>query len=184
MQRIEAEGRNATPEEQARLALFTGFGASDLANALFRRAGEAFRPGWEDLGNELEQLVSPEEMRTLARSTQYAHYTPEFMVRAIWRAVERLGFQGGTVLEPGCGTGLFLAMMPERLAGRTTVTAVEMDPTTGEHATSWQADALGLGSGLTERGSASDEAEVAGEAGSRARDRRSHQRDRARLHRA
>ncbi len=130
VQQIEADARHATPEEQARMALFTGFGATDLANALFRRAGEGFRPGWEDLGNELEQLVPAGDMAALARSTQYAHYTPEFMVRAVWQALGRMGFAGGAVLEPGCGTGLFLALAPEALAGRTTVTAVEMDPTT------------------------------------------------------
>jgi hypothetical protein len=80
---IEDEARPATAEEQERLAKFTGFGATDLANSFFRRAGEGFRPGWEDLGNELEQVVSREEMAALARSTQYAHYTPEFMVRAV-----------------------------------------------------------------------------------------------------
>jgi len=57
---IEDEARPATAAEQARLALFTGFGATDLANSFFRRAGETFRPGWEALGQELEQLVSPE----------------------------------------------------------------------------------------------------------------------------
>lgn len=130
VQQIEADARHATPEEQAKLALFTGFGATDLANTFFRRAGEGFRPGWEDLGNELEQLVPAADMGALARSTQYAHYTPEFMVRAVWLALQRMGFAGGTVLEPGCGTGLFLALTPEALAGRTTVTAIEMDPTT------------------------------------------------------
>ena len=127
---IEDEARPATAEEQARLALFTGFGATDLANSFFRRAGAVFRPGWEDLGHELEQLVSAEEMSALARATQYAHYTPEFMIRAIWRAVEAMGFTGGTVLEPGCGTGLFLALMPEDAAAKTAITAIEMDPST------------------------------------------------------
>jgi len=130
MQQIEGEGRHATPDEQAKLALFIGFGASDLANAFFRRAGEGFRPGWEDLGNELERLVSDQEMAALARATQYAHFTPEFMVRAIWRALERMGFTGGRVLEPGCGSGLFLALMPEAIAKGSTITAIEMDPTT------------------------------------------------------
>ncbi len=130
MQAIEAEDRHATAAEQDRLARFVGFGASELANTLFRRAGEAFRPGWEALGNELEQLVTPAEMASLARSTQYAHYTPEFMVRAIWAALARLGFAGGGVLEPGCGTGLFLALMPEKLAVRSAATGIEMDPTT------------------------------------------------------
>ena len=119
-------------EREDRLARFVGFGAGELANTLFRRQDEAFRPGWEDLGNELEQLVSPAEMAALARSTQYAHYTPEFMVRAVWAALGRLGFAGGTVLEPGCGTGLFLAMMPEKVAARSAATGIEMDPTTAQ----------------------------------------------------
>jgi len=130
MQEIEEEDRHATAEEQDRLARFVGFGAGELANALFRRAGEAFRPGWEELGAELEQLVSPAEMSALARSTQYAHYTPEFMVRAVWAALARMGFKGGRVLEPGCGTGLFLAMMPEKVAAKSAATGIEMDPTT------------------------------------------------------
>ena len=127
---ITAEDRNATAEEQEVLSRFVGFGASELANSLFRRSGEAFRPGWEDLGTELEQLVTPEQMAGLARATQYAHYTPEYIVRAIWGAVTRMGFAGGTVLEPGCGTGLFLALMPEALVGKTAATAIEMDPCT------------------------------------------------------
>ena len=69
-QAIEGEDRHATPAEQDQLARFVGFGAGELANTLFRRQDEAFRPGWEDLGHELEQLVSPAEMAALARSTQ------------------------------------------------------------------------------------------------------------------
>ena len=83
---IEAEKRNATPEEQDVLSRFVGFGARDLADMMFRRAGETFAEGWEDLGEELERLVPREELASLARATQYAHYTPEFIIRAIWRA--------------------------------------------------------------------------------------------------
>ena len=140
-QAIAAEDRHATPEEQEVLSRFTGFGASELANTLFRRPGEAFRPGWEDLGAELEQLVTPEQMAGLARATQYAHYTPEYIVRAIWAAVTRMGFAGGTVLEPGCGTGLFLALMPEALVGKAAFTVVEMDPCTARIATLLHPDA-------------------------------------------
>ena len=131
MLEIEEEARNATPEEQERLALFTSFGASDLANTLFRRSpDEAFPKGWDTLGEDLEELVSPAELASLARVTQYAHFTPEFMVRAIWRALRGMGFSGGRVLEPGCGTGLFFALMPEALEDKTTLTGVEMDPVT------------------------------------------------------
>ena len=104
MLEIEEEARNATSEEQDRLALFTSFGAGDLANNLFRRSAEdAFPKGRETLGEDLEQLVLPGERASLARVPQYAHFTPEFMVRAIWRALRRMGFSGGRVLEPGCG---------------------------------------------------------------------------------
>jgi adenine-specific DNA methylase len=131
MRQIEDEARNATPQEQERLALFTSFGASDLANNLFRRSPDQALPkGWETLGEELEELVSPSELASLARVTQYAHFTPEFMVRAIWCALSRMGFSGGRVLEPGCGTGLFFALMPEALADKTTLTGVEIDPIT------------------------------------------------------
>src|SRR5271166_5144513 len=131
MRQIEEEARNATRQEQERLALFTSFGAGDLANNLFRRsAEEAFPKGWATLGEDLEQLVSRGELASLARVTQYAHFTPEFMVRAIWRALRRMGFSGGRVLEPGCGTGLFFALMPEALETKTTLTGVEMDPIT------------------------------------------------------
>jgi adenine-specific DNA methylase len=130
MTAIEAEGRHARPDEQEQLAKFTAFGATDLADKLFRRAGEGFAPAWEDLGLELEELVSREDLANLKRATQYAHFTPEFMIRAIWRALRGIGFDGGRVLEPGCGTGLFFALAPEALAGKLALTGVEMDTVT------------------------------------------------------
>ena len=130
MTAIEAEGRHARPDEQEQLAKFTAFGATDLADKLFRRAGEGFAPAWEDLGLELEELVSREDLANLKRATQYAHFTPEFMIRAIWRALRGIGFDGGRVLEPGCGTGLFFALAPEALAGKLALTGVEMDAVT------------------------------------------------------
>ncbi|MHB0708413.1 N-6 DNA methylase, partial [Roseomonas mucosa] len=130
MQRIEAETRPATAKEQAVLARFTGYGASDLANALFRRPGEAWREGWAEQGDGLEQAVSAAELASLARCTQYAHFTPEYVVRAVWAGLTRLGFRRGAVLEPGCGTGLFLALRPEGMTDCSTVTGVEMDPVT------------------------------------------------------
>ncbi|MCW2286321.1 N12 class adenine-specific DNA methylase/adenine-specific DNA methylase [Rhodoblastus acidophilus] len=133
MQQIEGEARNATPEEQSRLARFISFGAGDLANNLFRRAAdEALPKGWETLGQELEQLVSPTELASLARVTQYAHFTPEFIIRAMWKALRRIGFSEGRVLEPGCGSGLFFSMLPDALADKTTLTGVELDPVTAK----------------------------------------------------
>ncbi len=128
---IEAEDRPATREEQARLIRFTGFGASDLANAVFRRPGEVgFQAGWDDIGTALEEAVTHGDYASLARCTQYAHFTPEFIVRAIWAGLLRLGWRGGRVLEPGFGTGLFQALMPADLRDRVHFTGVELDPVT------------------------------------------------------
>lgn len=128
---IEAADRPATPEEQARLIRFTGFGASDLANGVFRRPGEAvFRKSWEEIGAGLQDAVSEGDYASVARCTQYAHFTPEFIVRAIWAGLVRLGWRGGRVLEPGIGTGLFPALIPETLREGSHVTGVELDPVT------------------------------------------------------
>ena len=128
--KIEAEQRVATPEEQASLIRFCAFSSSELAQSVFRRAGAAFRAGWETIGATLEGLVSPTELAGLARAAQYAHYTPEYLVRALWRAVTGFGFAGGCVLEPGCGTGLFIALEPETLRGQCHYTGIEADPIT------------------------------------------------------
>ncbi|MFG1428892.1 helicase-related protein [Roseixanthobacter glucoisosaccharinicivorans] len=128
---IEREERPATPGEQEKLIRFTGFGASALANFVFRRPGEAdFRKGWETIGSDLEDAVGDLDHASLARCTQYAHFTPEFIVRAIWAGLQRLGWRGGRVLEPGIGTGLFPALMPERLREASHVTGIELDPVT------------------------------------------------------
>jgi N12 class adenine-specific DNA methylase/adenine-specific DNA methylase len=121
----------ATREQQTRLIRFTGFGAGELANGIFRRPGEVgFRDGWADLGSSLETAVSESEYSSLSRCTQYAHFTPEFIIRAIWAGLQRMGWRGGRVLEPGIGTGLFPALMPEEYRDTSYVTGIELDPVT------------------------------------------------------
>ena len=138
---LARDGRHATPEEQSVLGRFAGYGASDLANGLFRAPGDGVPAGLGGPGQGLEQEVTPEQLAGLRRATQYAHFTPELIVRAIWAAVTRMGFAGGSVLEPGCGTGLFLAAMPEALVGKVSATAIEMDPCTAQIATLLHPDA-------------------------------------------
>ena len=128
---IAAEQRAATIEEQRQLIRFTGFGATELANGVFRRPGETeFAKGWDAIGADLQDAVDDADYASLARCTQYAHFTPEFIVRAIWAALLRLGWRGGRVLEPGIGTGLFPALMPEALRHVSHVTGIELDPVT------------------------------------------------------
>lgn len=128
---LEKHDLPATRDMQAKLIRFTGFGASELANGMFRRPGEVgFRPGWDDLGAALEAAVSEADHASLARCTQYAHFTPEFIVRAVWAGLQRLGWRGGRILEPGIGTGLFPALMPGEYRETSYVTGIELDPVT------------------------------------------------------
>ncbi|MCV9999235.1 DEAD/DEAH box helicase family protein [Pararhizobium sp. YC-54] len=128
---IEQNGVPVTRDHQKRLIRFTGFGASELANGMFRRPGETeFRDGWDELGGSLEAAVNQSDYVSLARCTQYAHFTPEFIVRAMWSGLQRLGWRGGRVLEPGIGTGLFPALMPARYRENSYVTGIELDPVT------------------------------------------------------
>ena len=128
---IEDEGGAATPDQQALLMRYVAFGASDLAQSAFIAPGEgSFRQGWEQIGDDLRESVTSLEYAALQRVTQYAHYTSEPIVRAVWRAAQRLGFAGGRVLEPGMGTGLFFAAMPDELRRACRLTGVEYDPVT------------------------------------------------------
>ena len=128
---IEAAGRAPTHEEQAQLLRFVGFGATELAQNCFPLPGATgYRDGWEAIGRDLADAVTPAEYAALQRATQYAHYTPESVVRALWHAAQRLGFAGGRVLEPGMGTGLFFALLPDALRGATQLTGIEYDPVT------------------------------------------------------
>src|SRR6516162_5964631 len=124
-------GRAPTAEDQVLLLRFVGFGATELAQGCFPLPGSSdFRPGWEAIGRALAKAVSPAEYAALQRATQYAHYTPEPIIRALWRAARHLGFTAGGVLEPGMGTGLFFALIPEELRETTRLTGIEYCPGT------------------------------------------------------
>jgi hypothetical protein len=106
---VEDSGRAPTRDEQGELRRFIGFGATELAQNCFPLPGaEGFRDGWHEIGESLMAATTQAEYAALQRATQYAHYTPEPIIRAIWRAVQHLGFTGGRVLEPGMGTACSL----------------------------------------------------------------------------
>ncbi|WP_454887903.1 helicase-related protein [Sphingomonas oryzagri] len=127
---LDREERPATPAEQERIAKFVGFGASELANSVFADRSGEFRAGWRDIGEALIAETSDVELQSLKRATQYAHYTPEYIVRAMWDAARRLGFAGGQILEPGCGSGLFMGLRPNGLSDDTLFVGIENDPVT------------------------------------------------------
>jgi N12 class adenine-specific DNA methylase/predicted RNA methylase len=116
---IEQRGLAATPEEQAVLARWSGWGA----------VPETFNPSRADLAwarRDLGAMLTDEEVAAAARNTLNAHYTDAELVRVIWDAAKRLGFSEGRVLEPGCGSGNFIGLAP---AGAQMV-GVELEPIT------------------------------------------------------
>ncbi|MER8103280.1 UvrD-helicase domain-containing protein [Kitasatospora sp. NPDC094016] len=120
LRRLEAEQRPATPQEQAVLARWSGWGATPQV-FVDSPSGE-FAP----LARELRSLLSDEDWERAADSTMNAHYTDPQIVQSVWGALRGLGFDGGEVLEPGAGSGNFIGNAPESAH----VTGVEVDPIT------------------------------------------------------
>ena len=126
LKQIEAEQRTATPEEQIILARYVGWGG--LANAFSDKAA-----GWESEYQELKALLTDEEYKAAMRSTITAYYTEPELIRYMYRALERFGFEGGPdrrILDPGMGTGNFYSVLPEQYQG-TKLYGVELDSITG-----------------------------------------------------
>lgn len=122
LKQVESENRNATPEEQAKMVKFTGWGAM----------GGAFgqSEGWAKEAAELQRVLTEEEYATARRSTLDAFYTSPTVIRAIHGILRRLGFRGGRMVEGGMGVGHFLGLLPEDWRGNTTFTGVERDSLT------------------------------------------------------
>lgn len=119
---LEAENRTPTPEERDALNRFTGWGG--LPKVFMRYHHE---PVWKERCDALRALLTTEEYEAAEASTPNAHFTSHEVIRAMWDAVERMGFKGGRVLEPAAGAGYFIGAMPKELAQASTVTAVELD---------------------------------------------------------
>src|SRR5581483_9317902 len=115
---------NATPEQKKILAQYTGWGW----------AGEYFnpdKPAYAKQYAELKDLLTPEEFASAKASTLNAHYTARPVIESIWDMVRKLGFEGGTVLEPSGGVGHFFGLMPQDLARKSELKGVELDKLSG-----------------------------------------------------
>jgi N12 class adenine-specific DNA methylase len=124
---ILGEGRPATPDEQANLAKFSGWGSMPGAfNPDSDRAGD-----WKNEAQQIKGLLSPEEFAAGSKSTLNAHYTSGPIVDGLWNAVKRLGFNRGRVLEPSMGIGNFLGLMPPEMREPSQITGIELDSLTG-----------------------------------------------------
>lgn len=131
IKKIEAEKRRPTDAERAQMAKFTGWGASEIANGIFPdRYGHYKTQAWQQLGERLKAALTPEEYDAARRTTQYAHYTSEGVIRSIYSGLDRLGFKGGTIVEPGMGVGSFAGLMPDHIAANSHYTGIEYEPVT------------------------------------------------------
>ena len=120
---LEETTGQATPAQQEVLSRYVGWGG----------VADAFDPSktaWAKEYAELKELLTPEEYAAARTSTLNAHYTSPMVIRAIYEAVERLGFRNGNILEPSCGVGNFFGMLPESMAG-SRLYGVELDSISG-----------------------------------------------------
>ena len=123
LKQIEQENRHATLEEQHLLSQYVGWGG--ISDAF-----DPEKPAWAAEYSELKELLTPEEYTAARGSTLNAHYTSPTVIRAIYEAVGRMGFETGNILEPSCGVGNFFGMLPESMAG-SKLYGVELDSISG-----------------------------------------------------
>ena len=121
--KLEQEHRGATAEEQQVLSQYVGWGG--LADAF-----DPSKDSWAKEYAELKGLLSEDEYAAARSSTLNAHYTSPTVIRGIYDAVERMGFQSGNILEPSMGVGNFFGMLPDSMAD-SRLYGVELDSITG-----------------------------------------------------
>ena len=120
---LEFEHRLATPEEQEILSQYVGWGG--LADAF-----DESKENWSEEFKELYTTLSPDEYEQARASTLTAHFTPPVVIKAMYKALSNMGFTQGNILEPSCGIGNFMGLMPESMS-ESKMYGVEIDSITG-----------------------------------------------------
>ena len=123
LQTLEKEERLAAPEEQEILSRYVGWGG-------IPQAFEESNSSWADEYLELKNTLSPEEYSAARASTLNAFYTSPTVIRSMYEALENMGLKQGNILEPSCGVGNFMGLIPESM-GKTNMYGVELDPVSG-----------------------------------------------------
>ena len=123
LKELEFEGRQATEAEQEVLSRYVGWGG--LADAF-----DESKENWADEFKELYTALSPEEYEGARASTLNAHYTSPTVIRAMYQAIENMGFTKGNILEPSMGVGNFFGMLPDSMSG-SNLYGIELDSITG-----------------------------------------------------
>ena len=123
LQTLEKEERLATPEEQEILSRYVGWGG-------IPQAFEESNSSWANEYLELKNTLSPEEYSAARASTLNAFYTSPTVIRSMYEALENMGLKQGNILEPSCGVGNFMGLIPESMS-KTNMYGVELDPVSG-----------------------------------------------------
>ena len=123
LQTLEKEERLAAPEEQEILSRYVGWGG-------IPQAFEESNSSWADEYLELKNTLSPEEYRAARASTLNAFYTSPTVIRSMYEVLENMGLKQGNILEPSCGVGNFMGLIPESM-GKANMYGVELDPVSG-----------------------------------------------------
>ena len=123
LQTLEKEERLATPEEQEILSRYVGWGG-------IPQAFEENNSSWADEYLELKNTLSPEEYSAARASTLNAFYTSPIVIRSMYEVLENMGLKQGNILEPSCGVGNFMGLIPESM-GKANMYGVELDPVSG-----------------------------------------------------
>ena len=119
LKKCQEENRFATPEEQIILSKYVGWGG-------LSEAFDENNSAWETEYLELSSVLTPEEYASARESTLTAFYTPPEVITAIYKAMEQMGFKEGNLLEPSCGIGNFIGMLPDTMQD-SKIYGVELD---------------------------------------------------------
>ncbi|WP_336982488.1 PLxRFG domain-containing protein [Acinetobacter modestus] len=132
LEELTNEGRQATTEEQAILAGYTGWGSfgQDLFQGTWDKPVFKDESVWKERNLWLRERLGKESWESAKDSTINAHFTDPYTVAAMWAMAEKMGFTGGRVLEPAIGTGNFISLMPMHIKQRSQVTGIDLDITT------------------------------------------------------
>lgn len=123
LRKLEAESRSATDDEKGKLVKYVGWGA-------LPQVFDEFNVLWLEQREALRKELTQEEYEFARSTTLNAHYTAPVVIGSMYQALSRFGFQGGRILEPACGVGHFIGLVPEDILRRSTITGIEIDPLT------------------------------------------------------
>lgn len=124
LKQIESENRKATPEEQAVLVKYVGWGGMP-------QVFDTYNEKWGKEATQLRDILDDDEYRAARASTPNAHFTSPAIIRSMWEGLKDLGFEGGKINEPSMGSGLFYGLIPKEIAANSQLYGGELDSISG-----------------------------------------------------